>query len=79
MTHAAKQRVPADATLPGVQIDWQGSPSTPVAAAKTPAGSGWQDRFVNHLGASAQRLNPNAGLRVSVALAPELTSLRSGR
>ena len=32
----------------------------------------WQDRFVNHLGASAERADPNASLRLRLDVSPRL-------
>ena len=60
-------------------IDWS---IKPVAAGATAARNGatvaapvanWQGRFVNHLGATSDRLNPNANWRVSVPVAPRLS------
>ena len=34
----------------------------------------WQARFVNHLGATAEQLNPNAKLRVQVDVTPRVAA-----
>jgi hypothetical protein len=34
----------------------------------------WQQRFVNDLGASAERLQPNAGLRLHLPVAQEVSA-----
>jgi hypothetical protein len=39
------------------------------------APAAWQSRFVNHLGASAEKLNPNAGLQVRVPATTGLSRL----
>ena len=38
-------------------------------------GDAWQARFVNHLGATPERLNPNASLRLHASIAPRITSI----
>jgi hypothetical protein len=38
-------------------------------------GDAWQARFVNHLGATPERLNPNASLRLHAPIAPRVTSI----
>ena len=43
--------------------------STTAPAAKV---ANWQDRFVNHLGASAERADPNASLRLHLDVTPRL-------
>lgn len=50
-------------------IDWDAERVTaqvpgPQNTAPAAAAKDWQQRFVNHLGASAERLQPNAGLRL---------------
>jgi hypothetical protein len=57
-----------------VVIDWTAtrvSPRSGVAAAGKAAN--WQDRFVNHLGATPERMNPNAALRLHLAAENEVT------
>jgi len=44
-------------------------------ATSAPSAAGWQTRFVNHLGAPAERLNPNASLQVRVPVAHALSRL----
>jgi hypothetical protein len=70
---------PAAAAAP---IDWSvpapvafTSRSPAAAAALERATDRWQQRFVNHLGATPERLNPNAGLKLQLPIAPRLTSL----
>ena len=60
---------------PHTQIDW----AVPLAVLNTAAGieqqtdgASWQDRFVNHLGATPELLNPNASLRLHVSALPAL-------
>ena len=63
----------------GFAIDWDAARVTalvpgaqdvvPAAAAKD-----WQQRFVNHLGASAERLQPNAALRLHLPVASEVAA-----
>jgi hypothetical protein len=55
-----------------------------LAAGAQRAGSGgaereamtasWQSRFVNHLGATPERMNPNAKLRLHVEVTPRVTA-----
>jgi hypothetical protein len=47
--------------------------SAPAPAA-VPA---WQQRFVNELGASAERLQPNAGLRLHLPVTEEVSVKQS--
>jgi hypothetical protein len=70
---AATQSAPSP-TAP-VSIDWASTLELEAASTlpKAPAGVSWQDRFVNHLGASAESADPNASLRVHLDLSPELT------
>ena len=63
-------------------IDWSQRPSatstgrSPSAdAALQRANDRWQQRFVNHLGATAERLNPNAGLKVHLPIAARVSTL----
>jgi len=61
-----------------VQIDWQ-TPLVAAAAARSGATQAsterWQQRFVNHLGATPERLNPNAGFKVALPVAERLSRL----
>jgi hypothetical protein len=73
--------VPAVQTSAAPTIDWRTMPAAAAAAAtgQTPERSGvnatttWQTRFVNHLGASAEKLNPNAALRLQLPAASDVT------
>ena len=60
-----------------VRIDWAGTqrvaPSRSAAAAAAKAGN-WQDRFVNHLGSTSERMNPNAALRLHLPTGSSLTA-----
>jgi hypothetical protein len=55
------------------------TPATPRGAAADTgllrADDRWQQRFVNHLGATPERLNPNAGLKVHLPIVSRLTTL----
>jgi hypothetical protein len=72
-------RAQAAATAP---LDWT-VPAPAASVSRSPAASTaleratdhWQQRFVNHLGATPERLNPNAGLKVHLPIAPRLTKL----
>ncbi|MEO7852301.1 MAG: hypothetical protein ABIR94_08610 [Rubrivivax sp.] len=44
-----------------------------MATARAPASAPWQTRFVNHLGATPDRVNPNAALRLQVDAVPRVT------
>ena len=44
----------------------------PAAGLATAGQAGWQQRFVNHLGANAERLQPNASLRLHLPVASEV-------
>ena len=61
-----------------VRIDWAQSvkPDDNSIARSTSAPAAmvanWQDRFVNHLGASAERADPNASLRLRLDVSPRL-------
>ncbi|MBK6788046.1 MAG: hypothetical protein IPJ42_07015 [Betaproteobacteria bacterium] len=75
-------------SLPGFVIDWSGAAATTGPAAGPAAGmqaarpgvpapvvaQAWQQRFVNDLGASAERLQPNAGLRLHLPVAQEVSA-----
>jgi Matrixin len=64
-----------------VRIDWtlpEPLASTATAAAAVPSqvrAADWQQRFVNHLGATPDKLNPNASLRITVDVSPRLSRL----
>jgi hypothetical protein len=75
--------------VPGFAIDWNGSaatsvPAAPAAAATLPGqaswapvpvtAQAWQQRFVNELGVSAERQQPNAGLRLHLPVAQEVST-----
>jgi len=63
-------------------IDW--GKAAVLAAGAQRAGSGgaereamaasWQSRFVNHLGATPERMNPNAKLRLHVEVTPRVVA-----
>ena len=58
-------------------IDWAAAPvRAPAAGAPAPwvKPLNWQDRFVSHLGATTQRLDPNAALRLHLAVTPPLAA-----
>ena len=66
----------------GATIDWTMRASTPATPRGAAADTGllraddrWQQRFVNHLGATPERLNPNAGLKVHLPIVSRLTTL----
>jgi Ca2+-binding RTX toxin-like protein len=67
---------------PILQIDWGPAPASATTtrppanapSAARPSTPAWQTRFVNHLGASAERMNPNAALRLHVNLVPPVTT-----
>ena len=75
-------------SLPGFVIDWSGAAATTGPAAGPAAGmqaarpgvpapvvaQAWQQRFVNDLGASAECLQPNAGLRLHLPVAQEVSA-----
>jgi Ca2+-binding RTX toxin-like protein len=63
----------ATTTVPAA-IDWHVPATRPAAPEPAAAGWEWQQRFVNHLGAPAHRLNPNAGLRVHLPVASALAA-----
>jgi hypothetical protein len=71
--------VPAAQTSAAPTIDWRTMPAAAAATGQTPERSGgnattpWQTRFVNHLGASAEKLNPNAALRLQLPAASDVT------
>ena len=68
-------RVDEFASLP--QIDWSaGKVEARAPFDLTPASKRWTADFVNHLGASAERRDPNAGLRISIAADAPLRSAR---
>ena len=46
--------------------------ATGLAAAPAAKVANWQDRFVNHLGASAERVDPNASLRLRLDASPRM-------
>jgi hypothetical protein len=69
-------RAQAGRTAP---IDWT-VPAPVLQASRSLAGleraaAHWQQRFVNHLGATPERLNPNAALKIHLPAAPQLTNL----
>jgi hypothetical protein len=73
------QRVASPAT---VAIDWTLSAADAPVDEYLDADAGfdaglvpWQQRFVNHLGASPDRLNPNAALQVHLPVAHQLSAL----
>ncbi|MGB8858118.1 MAG: hypothetical protein WCC60_02630 [Ilumatobacteraceae bacterium] len=49
------------------------APLAAVAAARTKP-LNWHDRFVSHLGATPQRLDPNASLRLHLDVAPRVVA-----
>jgi hypothetical protein len=63
-------------------IDWSRAPVAAAANPRTAAATAervrapapWQSRFVNHLGATPERMNPNAALRVHVDVTPRVTA-----
>jgi len=77
--------VVAEASLPRITIDWStkvagptgrvdlAPTSIPAPTLPRAAGGAWQQRFVNELGASAERLQPNVGLRLHLPVAAELS------
>ena len=69
----------AEAQPIAVAIDWRLPQTTQVRPVATAQSAGWQDRFVNHLGAPPERLNPNAALRLHLpsgsSLTPKLSAL----
>jgi hypothetical protein len=67
---------------PHVEIDWSSAwapapqqSRAPQASAKAVVGDAWQQRFVNHLGATPDKLNPNAKLRIMLPVAPRISNL----
>lgn len=70
-SHAAAPRQASPSTC----IDWTAPPTLSKASGhvtQRPEAASWQDRFVNHLGATPERLNPNATLRLHVSAHREL-------
>jgi Ca2+-binding RTX toxin-like protein len=67
-----------------LEIDWTATASAtgtgatvaslPLPGMAEPAAAAWQQRFVNHLGASAEQLQPNAALRLHLPVSAELTT-----
>ena len=58
------------AVRPALAIDWSARPAFDARKNVTDAGErrpDWRSRFVNHLGASDEQSNPNAGWKVNVA------------
>ncbi|MDO9285445.1 MAG: hypothetical protein Q7U26_11145 [Aquabacterium sp.] len=67
----------APAAAPVFSIDWSASSLREIAAPVTVARAkplNWQDRFVSHLGATPQRLDPNASLRLHLDVAPRVSA-----
>jgi hypothetical protein len=67
---------------PRTTIDWTAAPRPAAdgparSAAPLVAAKAWQQRFVNQLGASAERAQPNASLRLHLPVAGELTAKMS--
>ena len=71
--------ITAAAAITPVVIDWSVAATSPGTARTLPASaapaSSWQQRFVNQLGATPERLHPNAGLRVHLPIASPLSRL----
>jgi len=61
----------ADGSPAAPFIDWSLPPSTQTWRSKAadPFSVDWRQRFVNHLGATPERMHPNAGLHVQVPVA----------
>ena len=63
------------AVTPAYSIDWSASAlreaTAPTATDRTQR-LNWQDRFVSHLGATAQRIDPNASFRLHLDVAPRV-------
>ena len=60
----------AAAVGPKVSIDWGARPDPEVrrTSSRSPERrADWRARFVNHLGASEEQLNPNSGLKITIA------------
>ena len=78
---AASSSAPASAAAPAFSIDWSAESlretTAPVAVARSKP-LNWQDRFVSHLGATPQRLDPNASLRLHLDVAPRLLAKPGG-
>ena len=70
-----------DRVAPPPAIDWSKRPlaaamlRSVATAEPATAPSNWQARFVNHLGATPERVNPNAALRLQMPLTPKLSAL----
>ena len=78
-TAPSTQRVTTQTT---VAIDWTLSAAEEAGddylgedAGLDTTGDGWQERFVNHLAASPEQLNPNAALQVYLPVAHQLSAL----
>ncbi|MBC7730040.1 MAG: hypothetical protein H7242_21025, partial [Microbacteriaceae bacterium] len=66
-----------DAGAQPFRIDWSKSALHETVGLATAARAktiNWQDRFVSHLGASPQRFNPNASLRLHLDVAPRASA-----
>jgi hypothetical protein len=79
VTAPSTQRTTTQTT---VAIDWTVSTADATGgdwlddvAGLDAAADGWQERFVNHLAASPEQLNPNAGLQVYLPVAHQLSAL----
>ncbi|HYC45994.1 MAG TPA: hypothetical protein VED01_10995 [Burkholderiales bacterium] len=85
---AERQRAGLEFDMPPAAppaIDWNAAPvrelrPAAVAAALAPEvpaikADAWQTRFVNHLGATPERLQANAGLKLHLPVAPRAASL----
>jgi hypothetical protein len=71
----ALAQVAAPAAVPTFSIDWSSAPMRELTGAASlirGKPSSWQDRFVSHLGATPQRLDPNAALRLHLDVTPRL-------
>jgi Ca2+-binding RTX toxin-like protein len=75
-TPASSVIAPAPAAAP--LIDWGKGPVVPRSAAgiaeRVAASAPWQSRFVNHLGATPERMNPNAAMRLHVEVTPRVVA-----
>ena len=74
--HAAEPEAPASRKF---VIDWAAAPAAagkrPLAALGAQRPDDWQLRFVNQLGASSQRLNPNSALQVKLPAASRVSAV----
>ena len=71
LVNRAPTTVPIDWTLPTTQVTGRNALTDATSLAPP---MHWQQRFVNHLGATPEQLNPNAAFKVYLPTAPRLTA-----